>query len=159
MNSSRQLAFWFLVVGLLLAAWVYAPALGSKLYLDSTKLYQLERVYEEQGRAVNPGDIGFGSEKGRIVSQVSFYLNIMSADGLDTRAVKLTNVVIHLVNAALVYVLAILVLASIQFSISWLYMLTVRTRSLVRSVVQVGLAILGLAVADVVLKVITSLAS
>lgn len=116
LNSPRRLAFWFLVVGLLLAAWVYAPALGSKLYLDSTKLYQLERVYEEQGRAVNPGDIGFGSEKGRIVSQVSFYLNIMSADGLDTRAVKLTNVVIHLVNAALVYVLAILVLAKSSFA-------------------------------------------
>ena len=109
LSSPRHLAFWLLLAGVVLTAWVYAPALDSKLYLDSTKLYQLEQVYKDKGSDIRSQDIGFGSEYGRIVSQASFYLNITAADGLDTRAIKLTNVVIHGINALLVFVLAAMV--------------------------------------------------
>lgn len=107
----RLHAVCFLTVGLLATAWVYAPALDGGLYLDSVKLHQLAAVYEDHGTDVRPGDIGFGSETGRIVSQLSFYLNIVAADGLDVRSIKLTNIAIHLVNAILIYILAAMVLA------------------------------------------------
>lgn len=110
-SHPQQLALGLLAAGLLATAWIYAPALDGELYLDSVKLHQLADIYEEQGTDVELGDISFGSGTGRIVSQFSFYLNIVAADGLDVRAIKLTNVAIHVLNAVLVYVLAAMVLA------------------------------------------------
>ena len=94
---------------------VYAPGLSGGLFFDSAKLYQVEEVYREQGSEVELTDLGFTREYGRIIPQLSFYLNIAAAGGVDPRSIKLTNVVIHFVNALLVFLFASMLLARTQF--------------------------------------------
>ena len=116
LDDPRQLSAGFLVIGVLLAAWVYTPGLGSDLYLDSAKLYQLERVHAEKGADASLDDISFTTGSGRVVSQASFYLNILLSDGLDPRSVKLGNLLIHVLNAALVFALAVQLLGRTTLS-------------------------------------------
>jgi hypothetical protein len=105
--------------GLLLAAMltgvIYAPGLSGTLYLDSTKLYQVEQVYREKGAGVELRDLAFASQHGRVIPQLTFYLNVAMGDGVDPYAIKLTNVVIHAVNAMLVYLLASLLLEQTRY--------------------------------------------
>ncbi|NCF59070.1 MAG: hypothetical protein GWP64_04370 [Gammaproteobacteria bacterium] len=102
------------LVGLLLAALltgvIYAPGLSGSLYLDSAKLYQVEQVYREKGADVELKDLAFAREFGRVIPQLTFYLNTAIDDGVNPYAIKLTNVVIHAFNAMLVYLFSSLLL-------------------------------------------------
>jgi hypothetical protein len=89
-----------------LTAIVYAPGLSGGLFFDSAKLYQVEEIYREQGGQVELKNLGFSKDYGRIIPQLTFYLNIALDDGLDPRSIKLTNVVIHCINALLVFLFA-----------------------------------------------------
>jgi hypothetical protein len=55
--------------------------------------------------AVAPEDLSFARQYGRVIPQLTFYLNIAAADGIDPYIIKLTNVVIHVANALLVLLL------------------------------------------------------
>lgn len=99
----------------LLTGVIYAPGLSGTLYLDSTKLYQVEQVYREKGAGVELQDLAFESQHGRVIPQLTFYLNVAMGDGVDPYAIKLTNVVIHAVNAMLVYLLASLLLEQTRY--------------------------------------------
>lgn len=94
---------------------VYAPGLPGGLFFDSAKLYQVEEIYREQGGEVELKDLGFARDYGRIIPQLTFYLNIAVDDGVDPRSIKLTNVVIHFVNALLVFLFASMLLARTQY--------------------------------------------
>jgi hypothetical protein len=109
---NKRPAVWLggLFLAVLLTGVIYAPGLSSELYLDSTKLYQVERVYREKGAEVELQDLAFGREFGRVIPLLTFYLNVAIDDGVDTYAIKLTNVVIHAVNAMLVYLFASMLL-------------------------------------------------
>ena len=98
------------MLAILLTGVIYAPGLSSEFYLDSTKLYQVERVYREKGTEVELQDLAFGRQYGRVIPLLTFYLNVTIDDGVDTYAIKLTNVVIHAVNAMLVYLFASMLL-------------------------------------------------
>jgi hypothetical protein len=100
----------------LLTAVIYAPGLSGNLYHDSAKLYQVEQVYREQGAEVSVQDLAFTHQLGRVIPQLSFYLNIAIDDGVDPYAIKLTNVVIHAINAMLVYLFASLLLERTRYS-------------------------------------------
>ena len=99
----------------MLAGLIYAPGLAGGLYLDSAKLYQIEQIYREQGAHVELGDVSFGRKHGRIIPQLSFYLNIAANDGVDPYEIKLTNVVIHFINAILVFLLMAMILQRTQY--------------------------------------------
>jgi hypothetical protein len=94
----------------LLTVIIYAQGLSGELYFDSAKLYQVEEIYREQGGEVELTDLGFTRNYGRIIPQLTFYLNIAVADGVDPYSIKLTNVVIHFVNALLVFLFVSLLL-------------------------------------------------
>ena len=87
----------------LLTGLIYAPGLSGDFHLDSAKIYQVEQVYRDQGTAVELEDLSFARKFGRVIPQLSFYLNIAVSDGVDPQEIKLTNVVIHVVNAILVF--------------------------------------------------------
>jgi hypothetical protein len=99
----------------LLIGAIYAPGLSGTLYLDSAKLYQVEQVYREQGADVDAEDVAFASQFGRIIPQLTFYLNIAIDGGVNPYAIKLTNVIIHVVNGLLVYLFALLLLERTQY--------------------------------------------
>ena len=99
----------------LLAGVIYWPGLSGSLYLDSAKLYQIEQIYREQGPRPELADLGFASKYGRIIPQLSFYLNIVISDGVDPYTVKMTNVVIHVVNSVLVFLFAVTLLARTRY--------------------------------------------
>ena len=82
---------------------VYRPGLDADLYLDSVKIYQVEQLYREKGDDVELGDLSFGSSFGRVLPQQSFYLDIVRNDGVDPATMRVVNVLLHVVNAALVF--------------------------------------------------------
>lgn len=114
-NKPRIAWLGGLLLAALLTGVVYAPGLSGTLYLDSTKLYQVEQVYREKGAGVELQDLAFESQHGRVIPQLTFYLNVAMGDGVDPYAIKLTNVVIHAVNAMLVYLLASLLLEQTRY--------------------------------------------
>lgn len=119
-RSFPQKRAWIVwLSGLLLAALltglIYAPGLSGGLHLDSGKLYQVEQVYREQGAAVDLGDLSFARQFGRVIPQFSFYLNIAVSDGVDPYEIKLTNVVIHLINAIMVFLFVTMVLQRTRY--------------------------------------------
>lgn len=93
-----------------LTVYVYSPGISDDLYLDSTKLYQLERLYEEKGGDIGAGDLGFGGRFGRIIPQLSFYANVAADGRLVPSSIKKTNVALHFVNGMLVFALVALLL-------------------------------------------------
>jgi len=99
----------------LLTGLVYAPGLSGDLHLDSGKLYQVEQVYREQGSAVGLEDLSFARKFGRVIPQLSFYLNIAASDGVDPFEIKLTNVVIHFINAFMVFLFVATVLQRTRY--------------------------------------------
>jgi len=114
-NSPRIAWLSGLLFAALLAGVVYAPGLSGGLYLDSTKLYQLEQIYREQGAEVELEDLSFARKYGRIIPQLSFYLNIAVSDGVDPHSIKVTNVVIHVVNAILVFLFVTMLLEQTRY--------------------------------------------
>ena len=104
-----------LLFAALAAGVIYAPGLSSGLYFDSAKLYQLEQIYYEQGAHAELEDLGFGRKYGRIIPQLSFYLNIAVSDGVDPYAIKVTNVVIHVANAMLVFLFTAMLLERTRY--------------------------------------------
>lgn len=103
------------MLAVLLTGAIYAPGLSGNLYLDSSKLYQLEQIYREHGAEVELQDLSFARKYGRVIPQLSFYLNIAGNDGVDPYAIKLTNVVIHVINAMLVFVFAAMLLQQTRY--------------------------------------------
>ena len=104
-----------LLLAALLTAAIYAPGLSGSLYLDSGKLYQVEQVYREKGADVELNDLAFAKQYGRVIPQLTFYFNIAIDGGVNPYAIKLTNVLIHVVNAMLVYLLATLLLERTRY--------------------------------------------
>jgi hypothetical protein len=104
-----------LLLAALLTAVIYAPGLSGGLYLDSTKLYQVEQVYREKGGDLELQDLAFARQYGRVIPQLTFYLNIAIDDGVSPYAIKLTNVLIHVVNAILVFLLVSLLLERTRY--------------------------------------------
>jgi hypothetical protein len=103
------------LIAALLTGVIYAPGLSGGLYLDSAKLYQVEQVYREQGADVELRDLGFTNQYGRVIPQLTFYLNIAIEDGVNPYGIKLTNVFIHALNALLVYLLASILLERTRY--------------------------------------------
>ncbi len=99
----------------LLTGLIYAPGLSGDLHLDSAKIYQLEQVYRDQGTALELEDLSFSRQFGRIIPQLSFYLNIAVSDGVDPYEIKLTNVVIHVINAILVFLFVAMLLQRTRY--------------------------------------------
>ena len=114
-NKPRIAWLGGLLLAALLTGVIYAPGLSGNLYLDSGKIYQVEQVYREQGAEIKVKDLAFESQYGRVIPQLSFYLNIAIDDGVNPYAIKLTNVVIHAVNAMLVYLFAVLLLERTRY--------------------------------------------
>lgn len=84
---------------------IYSPGLAADLYLDSTKLNRLLDFYHSS-EPMSISGIGFNGEISRIIPQLSFYLNILFSGGLDPFQLRITNLLIHLVNGGMVFCLA-----------------------------------------------------
>jgi hypothetical protein len=104
-----------LLLAALLTGLIYVPGLSGSLHLDSSKLYQVEQIYREQGAAVSLQDLSFARTYGRVIPQLTFYLNIAVDGGLDPYSIKLTNVAIHLVNAVLVFLFTAMLLGRTRY--------------------------------------------
>ena len=94
-----------LVVAAAVTVLVYKPGLDADLYLDSIKLYQLERLHAEKGGDIEARDLSFWQAYGRVLSQLTFYANIALDDGVDASSIRWINLMIHMLNAVLVFVL------------------------------------------------------
>lgn len=104
-----------LLVATLLTGLIYGPGLAGTLHLDSGKLYHIEQIYREQGAAVTLEDLSFERTYGRVIPQLTFYLNIALDDGVDPYSIKLTNVFIHILNAVLVFFLLVMLLERTRY--------------------------------------------
>jgi hypothetical protein len=116
----RSAWFW-LFLALLLTATVYLPGLSGGWLLDDYPNIVLNQ-------AVQPADLGFtsllnaalsstASDFKRPLASLSFALNY-HASGLDTHAMKLTNVALHLFNGLLIFLLAQALMRALV-SIGW----------------------------------------
>jgi len=102
-RPQQCVALGFFALAVLLVAIVFTPGLAADFYLDSNKLFQLEDLFREGGWDICLEDILFGRFPGRVISQLTFYINIVIDQGIDARHIRLTNVAIHCLNALLVY--------------------------------------------------------
>ena len=104
-----------LLLAALLTGLIYAPGLSGEFHLDSAKLYQIEQIYREQGADVELAELSFASKFGRVIPQLSFYLNIAFSDGVDPYQIKLTNVVIHFINGTMVFLFVVMALQRTRY--------------------------------------------
>jgi protein O-mannosyl-transferase len=84
---------------------IVLPALDGPLVLDSLKLHGLERIVREHGNLAIFHTPAFGGGYHRIVAMATFVANIQALGELSAFQVKLTNAGIHLLAAALVFLL------------------------------------------------------
>ena len=108
MDSSYLNKLWLalaFIAALGIALFIYEPGLDADLYLDSVKIHQVEEIYAELGDDIKLRDLSFGGSFGRVIAQKSFLLNIVSDEGVDPASIRATNVVLHVVNALLVFLL------------------------------------------------------
>ncbi len=102
-NHLIKASFIFTIFAICIA--IYSQGLKGPLLLDSTKIYQLEEVYNIKKLAPSLTDISFSGYAKRIVSQTSFYLNIAYDHKVNPFHIKLTNLVIHLICGFLIFIL------------------------------------------------------
>jgi hypothetical protein len=111
LKNILSLNFLGLVALLLLIFGIYHPGLSGDYVFDDAanildnKFLQIDRLDFEQLRAATLS--GFAGPLGRPLPMLSFALNYYAASGFDAYSLKLTNVWIHIVNTALVYILAL----------------------------------------------------
>lgn len=86
------------------------PGLHGPLVLDSIKLQSLQDLVARYGDRAVLHTPAFHGKLNRIVAMVSFVGNAQLDGGLSPYHLKLTNVVIHVLNGVLVYVLTRLIL-------------------------------------------------
>ena len=104
-----------LIAAAAVTAFIYKPGLDADLYLDSVKLYQLEQLHADKGSDVGLQDLSFGRTYGRVLSQLTFYANIAADEGVDPKSIRWINVIIHFINAVLVFALVSALLELTQY--------------------------------------------
>jgi len=82
---------------------IYSPGFQGPFFLDSNKLYKLLSVYQQKGETPALQDIIFSAGFGRILSQITFYFNIIINDGISIFFIKLTNFFLHYFNSLLIW--------------------------------------------------------
>lgn len=107
--SRRQLAPWILMfAGLLLTTAAYLPGLsGSWLFDDYPNIVENPAVHPERydlASLLNAALSSPASEFKRPLASMTFALNYL-ASGMNAHAMKVTNLVIHLANGILVFLL------------------------------------------------------
>lgn len=102
-NRVHGIVFVSVCLSFLLVA---QKGLQGPFVLDSPKLYSLDAVVEEHGGAAVLHTPGFGTDHDRILSMATFVLDAQARDGILPMQVKTTNLIIHIVTAALIYFLA-----------------------------------------------------
>ena len=110
-SAFSAISVLFLIIIFTLSCWMYWPALHGPFFLDSQKLYGLERLFIERGWKVAPEQLSFSYDYGRLLSMFSFYANIAVNEGVSSLYIKITNLVIHLFNVVLLYHLTRLLLS------------------------------------------------
>lgn len=103
-SGTRLCLPWLLlVIAMIATLLLYLPTLSGPLILDSGKLYSIEAHWRtHQGCADVPR---FSGISGRSLSLFTFCLNIAYSKGLDPASIKLTNVLLHIANGILVFLL------------------------------------------------------
>lgn len=81
------------------------PGLYGPLVLDSLKLQALEAIIAEHGLHAVWYTPGLGEGIDRVVSMASFLLNIQLAGELSAPSLRSVNIVLHLINGILVFIL------------------------------------------------------
>lgn len=117
MNGIRLSKWSFLLLGLCLTVLVYWPGLsGGFLFDDYPNIVHNERLQVENlspAELIEAGFYSFAGSYKRSVSMLSFALNLHFT-GLDPFYLKLTNLILHLVNGVLVYLLCLGLLTAIR---------------------------------------------
>lgn len=90
---------------------IVLPGINGPLIHDSTKLYALEQHVSQYGdNAVWHTPAFEGGLFGRIVPMATFVLNVQATDQVAPKALKTTNIVIHVVGGLLIFFLTKLLL-------------------------------------------------
>lgn len=112
-RRSRRLGWWLLVAALVLTAGVYASGLsGGFLFDDYPNIVENPGVHPQDASIASLTRAALSSpssEFKRPLASLTFAANYLMS-GLDPFWMKLTNVVIHLLNGLLVFLLARLLL-------------------------------------------------
>ncbi len=98
--------FFFLLSAVTLSYIVYSPGFDSTLQLDSYKIISsLESLYENSTDKMVPiNKLQFADSYTRLIPLASLYINIIIDNGINTRSIKFTNYIIHLINGLLVLI-------------------------------------------------------
>jgi hypothetical protein len=108
---------WVLAAAIVITAAVYWPGLsGGFLFDDYPNIvdnHGVQPTRADLASLVNAALSSPASEFKRPLASLSFALNYLASGGLDPYGMKLTNLVIHLLNGVLVFLLARMLLASV----------------------------------------------
>ena len=119
MQHTSRFLYFFSVVVLVFAGWVYNQGVGGRFLLDdvatienNSKLAIQSFSVEELSRAAFSTDTG---PLKRPISMLTFAANVTST-GLQTAPMQYTNIAIHLFNGALLFLIGFLVCKSISLN-------------------------------------------